>query len=162
MTGLRELLRYTRATAIVGDILKIRAHDVGRGDMARVEMPDGEQSLAQTIQLEGDELSLRFAGQAAPVCGRPSTGSHTRSAGFGRRFERLRDFIQRTTRACSGSGARGSRRLLGAARHLNCGKREFDSVNAPNASLMVVARKLGGHGRRDGSSGAQPPSPSRP
>jgi V/A-type H+/Na+-transporting ATPase subunit B len=58
MTGLRELLRYARATAIVGDILKIRAHDIGLGDMARVEMPDGEQSLAQTIQLEGDELSL--------------------------------------------------------------------------------------------------------
>jgi hypothetical protein len=59
MTGLRELLRYARATAIVGDILKIRAHDVGLDDMARVEMPGGERSLAQTIQLEGDELSLR-------------------------------------------------------------------------------------------------------
>jgi len=52
MTGLEGLLRYTRATAIVGDILKIRAHDVGLGDMALVEMPDGEQSLAQAIQLE--------------------------------------------------------------------------------------------------------------
>ena len=54
MTELEGLLRYTRATAIVGDILKIRAHDVGLGDMALVEMPDGEQSLAQAIQLEGD------------------------------------------------------------------------------------------------------------
>jgi V/A-type H+-transporting ATPase subunit B len=61
-TGLRELLRYTRAPAIVGHIMKIRAHDVGLGDMALVEMPDGEQSLAQTIQLEGDEVSLQVFG----------------------------------------------------------------------------------------------------
>jgi hypothetical protein len=46
-------MRYIRATAIVGDILKIRAHDVGLGDMALVEMPDGGQSLAQAIQLRG-------------------------------------------------------------------------------------------------------------
>ncbi|HZR82976.1 MAG TPA: V-type ATP synthase subunit B [Candidatus Binatia bacterium] len=64
MSGeLRDLLRFTRATAIVGDILKIRARDVGLGDLAMVEMPDGEQSLAQTIQLDGDEVSLQvFAG----------------------------------------------------------------------------------------------------
>ncbi len=54
--GLRDLLRYTRTTAIVGDILKIRATDVGLGDMAIVEMPDGEQSLAQVIQLDGDAV----------------------------------------------------------------------------------------------------------
>jgi hypothetical protein len=34
--------------------MKIRANDIGLGDMAIVEMPDGEQSLAQVIQLEGD------------------------------------------------------------------------------------------------------------
>src|SRR5579862_9605097 len=56
-TGLQDLLRYTHATAIVGDILRIRARDVGLGDMARVELPDGEQSLAQVIQLDGDEAS---------------------------------------------------------------------------------------------------------
>ena len=32
-------MRYTRATAIVGDILKIHAHDVGLGDMALVDLP---------------------------------------------------------------------------------------------------------------------------
>ena len=58
----RDLLRYTRTTSIVGDILKIRAHDVGLGDMALVEMPDGEQSLAQAIQLDGDEVSLQVFG----------------------------------------------------------------------------------------------------
>ncbi len=61
-TGPGDLLRYTHATAIVGDILKIRATDVGLGEMAIVEMPDGEQSLAQAIQLEGDEVSLQVFG----------------------------------------------------------------------------------------------------
>jgi len=59
---LRELLRYIRPTAIVGDILRIRARDIGLGDMAIVEMPDGEQSLAQVIQLAGDEVSLQVFG----------------------------------------------------------------------------------------------------
>jgi V/A-type H+-transporting ATPase subunit B len=63
LSGLSELVRYSRATAIVGDILKIRAADVGLGDMAVVETPDGEQSMAQVIQLEGDEVSLQvFSG----------------------------------------------------------------------------------------------------
>ena len=62
LSGLRDLLRYTRATAIVGDILKIRAAEVGLGDMAIVEMPDGEQSLAQVIELEHDEVSLQVFG----------------------------------------------------------------------------------------------------
>jgi V/A-type H+-transporting ATPase subunit B len=60
--GLEDLLRRTHATAIVGDLLKIRAHDVGLGDMALVEMPDGTRSLAQTIQLDGDEVSLQVFG----------------------------------------------------------------------------------------------------
>src|SRR5262245_7842711 len=61
-TGLGDLLRYTHATAIVGDILKMRASDIGLGDMAIVEMGDGEQSLAQVIQLEGEEVSLQVFG----------------------------------------------------------------------------------------------------
>ena len=61
-TGLRDLLRYTHATAIVGDLLKIRAGDVGLGDMALVDMPDGAQSPAQAIQLDGDEVSLQVFG----------------------------------------------------------------------------------------------------
>src|SRR5512145_2677150 len=62
LTGLGYLLRYTHATAIVGDILKMRAKDIGLGDMAIVEMGDGEQSLAQVIQLEGEEVSLQVFG----------------------------------------------------------------------------------------------------
>jgi V/A-type H+/Na+-transporting ATPase subunit B len=60
--GLRDLLRYTHATAIGGDLLKIRAREVGLGDMALVEMPDGSQSPAQAIQLDGDEVSLQVFG----------------------------------------------------------------------------------------------------
>ncbi len=59
---LGDLMRYTRATAIVGDILKIRARDVGLGDTAVVELPDNEQSLAQVIGIEGDEVSLQVFG----------------------------------------------------------------------------------------------------
>ena len=62
LTGLGDLLRYTHATAIVGDILKMRASDIGLGDMAIVEMGDGEPSLAQVIQLEGEEVSLQVFG----------------------------------------------------------------------------------------------------
>jgi V/A-type H+/Na+-transporting ATPase subunit B len=57
--GLGELINYSRATAIVGDILKIRASDVGLGEMAVVQLPDGESSMAQVIQLERDEVSLQ-------------------------------------------------------------------------------------------------------
>src|SRR5271165_7447100 len=61
-TGLGDLLRYTRATAIVGDLLKIRASEVGLGEMALVQMPDGGQSLAQAIELDGNEVSLQVFG----------------------------------------------------------------------------------------------------
>jgi len=59
----QDLIRHTRVLAIVGDILKVRAKNVGFGDLALVENWDGEESLAQVIQLEGDEVSLQvFAG----------------------------------------------------------------------------------------------------
>lgn len=42
-TGLlRHLLRYTPATANVGDVLKIPVHDVSPSEVALVENPDGE------------------------------------------------------------------------------------------------------------------------
>ena len=56
---LPELTYYTDVTGIVGDILKIRARDVSFNDLALVENWDGETSLAQVIQLEGDEVSLQ-------------------------------------------------------------------------------------------------------
>ena len=63
LDGFEDLLSYTKTTAIVGDILKIRASEVGLGEMAVVQNPDGEQSLAQVIQLEGSDASLQvFSG----------------------------------------------------------------------------------------------------
>jgi len=56
---LPELTCYTDVVGIVGDILKIRAHDVSFNDLAVVENWDGETSLAQVIQLEDDEVSLQ-------------------------------------------------------------------------------------------------------
>jgi len=54
-----QLVRYTEVLAIVGDILKVRAKDVGFGDLAMVENWNGEESLAQVIQIEGEEISLQ-------------------------------------------------------------------------------------------------------
>ena len=58
----QDLIRHTRVLAIVGDILRIRAKNAGFGDLALVENWDGEESLAQVIQLEGDEVSLQVFG----------------------------------------------------------------------------------------------------
>jgi hypothetical protein len=43
MAMMRDLLRYARATVMVGDILKRCARDVGLRDLMVVGMPDGEQ-----------------------------------------------------------------------------------------------------------------------
>jgi V/A-type H+-transporting ATPase subunit B len=69
LSGFEDLLEYTRATSIVGDIVKIRAREVGLGDIALVRMPDGNQSLAQAIQLEGDEVSLQVFGGGKGLSG---------------------------------------------------------------------------------------------
>lgn len=59
----RKLVRHTRITSIVGDILTVRAADVGLGDLAVVENWDGELSLAQTVRVRRDEASLQvFSG----------------------------------------------------------------------------------------------------
>src|SRR2546429_4481425 len=65
LSGRHDLLRYTRATALVGGILKIQASNVGLGDIAMIEMPHGEPSLAQGIQLRGHEVSLQVFGGGA-------------------------------------------------------------------------------------------------
>ncbi len=60
---IRQMLRYTRVLSIVGDILTIRASDVGLGDMAVVESPDAARSLAQVVEIQRDHVSLQvFAG----------------------------------------------------------------------------------------------------
>jgi V/A-type H+-transporting ATPase subunit B len=60
---IRELLWHTHVVSIVGDILRIRAKDVGFGDLAVVENWDGATSLAQVIEMQDDEVSVQvFAG----------------------------------------------------------------------------------------------------
>ena len=56
---LQELTYYTDVLGIVGDILKVRARDVGFGDLAIVENWDGQASLAQVIELDQDAVSLQ-------------------------------------------------------------------------------------------------------
>lgn len=55
----KRLLRYIRVLSIVGDILTIRARDVGLGDLAIVENFDGQKSMAQVVQIYKDEVSLQ-------------------------------------------------------------------------------------------------------
>ena len=50
---------YTRVLSIVGDILKVRAPGVGLGELAIIENWDGEESLAQVIEVRQDEVSLQ-------------------------------------------------------------------------------------------------------
>jgi V/A-type H+-transporting ATPase subunit B len=56
---INQLIRYTRVLSIVGDILTVRARDVGLGDLALVEDSDGNQSLAQVVEIQKEEVSLQ-------------------------------------------------------------------------------------------------------
>jgi V/A-type H+/Na+-transporting ATPase subunit B len=58
-----SLLRFTKVLSIVGDVLTIRADDVGLGDLAVVENGYGESSLAQIVEIQRDRVSLQvFSG----------------------------------------------------------------------------------------------------
>ena len=71
MKMMNSLARYTKVLSIVGDILKVHADEVGFGDLAIIESPTGDTSLAQVVQLDPGEVSLQvFAG---------GTGLSTRS-----------------------------------------------------------------------------------
>ncbi len=60
---IRDLLLHTKVISIVGDILTIRAEDVGLGELAMVESEDGESSLAQVVEIQREEVSLQvFSG----------------------------------------------------------------------------------------------------
>lgn len=60
---LPELTYHTEVLGIVGDIIRVRARDVGFGDLAEVENWDGAKSLAQVVELQDDAVSLQvFAG----------------------------------------------------------------------------------------------------
>lgn len=58
-----ELQRHTRLLAIVGDTIRVRAAGAAFGDLAEVQNPDGETSLARVVELDRDEVTLQvFAG----------------------------------------------------------------------------------------------------
>jgi len=60
---LGELVRHTRLLEIVGDMIRVEARGVALGDVAIVENPDGETSLARIVGLDHDVVSLQvFAG----------------------------------------------------------------------------------------------------
>jgi V/A-type H+-transporting ATPase subunit B len=60
---LSDLVEYTRVVDVVGDVCRVKASDVGFGDLAVVENVDGETSVAKVVALEGDVVSLQiFAG----------------------------------------------------------------------------------------------------
>lgn len=60
---LEDLVFHTGVLEIVGDILKVRAQNVGFGDLAIVENWNGDRSLAQVVRLDKEEVSLQvFAG----------------------------------------------------------------------------------------------------
>ena len=56
----QQLTYYTEVLGIVGDILRVRAKDVGFGDLAVVENWDGSKSYAQVVELEDDSVSLQL------------------------------------------------------------------------------------------------------
>jgi V/A-type H+-transporting ATPase subunit B len=60
---LSDVVAYTRVLDIIGDVCRVKASDVGFGDLAVVENVDGESSVAKVIGLEGEVVSLQvFAG----------------------------------------------------------------------------------------------------
>jgi len=56
---INQLLRYTRVLSIVGDILTVRASNIGLGDLAIVENQAGESSLAQVVEIQKEEVSVQ-------------------------------------------------------------------------------------------------------
>lgn len=60
---LDELIRHTRVLDIMGDMIRVEAGGVFLGDMAMVDNPDGESSLARVVGLDRNIVSLQvFAG----------------------------------------------------------------------------------------------------
>lgn len=74
---MKELVKHTRIIDIVGDIIRVRASAVALGELAVVESPGGETSLARINELDGDVVSLQvFAGSKGI-----STDAHVRFLG---------------------------------------------------------------------------------
>jgi V/A-type H+-transporting ATPase subunit B len=58
-----DLKRHIRVIDIVGDMIRVKSTDVALEDLAVIENPDGERSLARVVELEGEFVNLQvFAG----------------------------------------------------------------------------------------------------
>ncbi len=76
-----SLVFHKSVQTIIGDIVKIHADDVRYGDLAVIENVDGEDSLAQVVELDGEDVSLQVFSGGRGV----STGARVRF--LGRRME---------------------------------------------------------------------------
>ena len=111
----RHLIRHTHVVSIVGDILTVRARNIGLGDLAVVENWDGDQSLAQTVEVQRDEASLQvFTGGKGL-----STAAKVRFLGHPMRVAYSSNILGRIFSG-SGEPIDGGPRLL-ADRHLDIG-----------------------------------------
>lgn len=78
---INQLLRYTRVLSIVGDILTIKADNVGLGELAIVEDQSGQRSLAQVVEIQKDHVSLQV------FTGGKGLSSEAKAAFLGRSVE---------------------------------------------------------------------------
>lgn len=106
-----DLVYHTGILAIVGDILKVRARGVGFGDLALVENWDGEESLAQIVRLDRDEVSLQVFGGGKGL----STAARVRFLGHPARVTYSANILGRVFRG-SGEPMDGGPPLAGDAR----------------------------------------------
>ncbi len=59
MAIVEKLIRHTRLLEIVGDTIRVKARGVAFGDVALVENPDSEKSIAKVVGLDRDTVSLQ-------------------------------------------------------------------------------------------------------
>jgi V/A-type H+-transporting ATPase subunit B len=57
---MESLQRHTNILEIVGDLIKVRARNVGYEDLAIVENQDAESSLSQVVEIKDDIVSLQI------------------------------------------------------------------------------------------------------
>ena len=59
MAIVEKLIRHTRLLEIVGDTIRVKARGVAFGDVALVENPNGENSMAKVVGLDRDTVNLQ-------------------------------------------------------------------------------------------------------
>ncbi len=101
-----SLLRYRRLSAIVGDVVWVKAAGVALQDVARVDQPDGRQSLARVIEIDGDDVALQVLAGAKGL----STSCRVRFFGEPMRVTFSRAILGRVFRG-SGTPIDGGPRL---------------------------------------------------